>query len=853
VAASLALVIVVVFVVAMGGCSADKTRSSSATEKVNTNVAALNLADNAAPGDLSNIGTGDFSITFELATSQNTGTVGVLGQRPVCNIGMFWDIRVQAGNLIVETDDATNNNEASHYTLLTSTRGVADGGLHSVQVQRASGTLTITIDGMPSGSTASAASFASLPPVSAGVYGCVTVGGDGTGPLVGTLALASVNNSLLFAQDLSNIHTSDFYLDFFITTSQNTGTVGVIGQRSVCGGGDFWDVRLSNGLVSVETEDAAFTYNHIASTVGVADGHEHRVELRRVSGTLYIVIDGAGAGSGPSAASFGSLPSLSTGAYACVNRDGTVELTGTLTVAENPTPPNAVWDSSPDSTHDLSDVGGAWADDSIAVSESHVVVTQRDAIGYYTRKGTPLTTPIKGDDFFGASLLPANSSGVFDLRTTYDPYRHVFVITGDVGSNGNGDDRLLMAVSKDSNPTDGWHMWSWGAGGTGNSIDKNQIAVTNDAYVVTYNINNPLQAVLRVFPANTVASGASISAINAAGAWMWTPVTANNGGFTPGEVCPVTMHARATDPSMVYAVTRYPSNGVTVFRIHDPFNQSNSRSLTTVNAAVPGESFNVLPYATNQGGKQEGTTWTVGTDVGTPAERGATPLRAVYSTTGELGFVTNDAHDYGDGNGLRAVAHFVTMNPDTGVINHNIKWGQVGYDYGWPGLEVNNNGDWAFATMFMSSTSNPGWAYSEWAHGEPSIRPYIQFLFGGSISWGPTHCGGWCSYAPPGGVVGEVSSGAETGSAALDPDGTSIWFSGMYAEDPRQGSFTQGVAKVFGYPVCAHDVCSTGTSLIASCQLCAEEVCSHDPHCCSTSWDSTCVGEVNSICGLSCP
>jgi hypothetical protein len=51
---------------------------------------------------------------------------------------------------------------------------------------------------------------------------------------------------------------------------------------------------------------------------------------------------------------------------------------------------------------------------------------------------------------------------------------------------------------------------------------------------------------------------------------------------------------------------------------------------------------------------------------------------------------------------------------------------------------------------------------------------------------------------------------------------------------------------------CSHPICSTGSKLVASCDPCATQVCAKDSYCCNTSWDSTCVKEVGSICGESC-
>jgi len=51
---------------------------------------------------------------------------------------------------------------------------------------------------------------------------------------------------------------------------------------------------------------------------------------------------------------------------------------------------------------------------------------------------------------------------------------------------------------------------------------------------------------------------------------------------------------------------------------------------------------------------------------------------------------------------------------------------------------------------------------------------------------------------------------------------------------------------------CAHSLCATGTSLTATCDLCATTLCAADPYCCASAWDATCVGEVASICNQSC-
>jgi hypothetical protein len=56
---------------------------------------------------------------------------------------------------------------------------------------------------------------------------------------------------------------------------------------------------------------------------------------------------------------------------------------------------------------------------------------------------------------------------------------------------------------------------------------------------------------------------------------------------------------------------------------------------------------------------------------------------------------------------------------------------------------------------------------------------------------------------------------------------------------------------------CSHDKCTSGSALVSGCDSgtgnCVSQVCSADPFCCSTSWDSYCVSEVRTVCkSLTC-
>jgi Notch-like protein len=51
---------------------------------------------------------------------------------------------------------------------------------------------------------------------------------------------------------------------------------------------------------------------------------------------------------------------------------------------------------------------------------------------------------------------------------------------------------------------------------------------------------------------------------------------------------------------------------------------------------------------------------------------------------------------------------------------------------------------------------------------------------------------------------------------------------------------------------CAHDVCVTGAALVNGCSPCVTSICAADAFCCANSWDSLCVGQAGSICGIAC-
>jgi hypothetical protein len=149
---------------------------------------------------------------------------------------------------------------------------------------------------------------------------------------------------------LSNIGTADFHISFTVKTSQ-AGFVALVGQRKDCLLGDYWDVRMADGFIQVETDDtvganhwtqlcAAVEGGDAGRCTSVApadlppranDGRPHRVVIWRSSGNLQASVDALASSAVESPASFGSLAPVAIGSDPCEGVDGTVAFTGTLT------------------------------------------------------------------------------------------------------------------------------------------------------------------------------------------------------------------------------------------------------------------------------------------------------------------------------------------------------------------------------------------------------------------------------------------------------------------------------------------------------------------------------------------
>jgi hypothetical protein len=278
----------------------------------------------ACGNDLSQIGAGDFEVSFTITTTATN--TGVLGQRRFCWNVPMWDVRVDAGGeLLVETSDG-----GSGYSAVSSTIPVNDGLPHAVTVSRTTGLLAIRIDGVAAGSGTSMAAFGPLPALGLGAAVCDGIDGS-DGSLTDVCIRgggAKVTGPCL--NNLSQFGQHDFRIAF---TVQTTGTnMEVLGQRAVCSNQQMWDVRIgAAGTLLVETSDGGSAYSAISSTIPVNDGRPHAVLLSRGNAWISIQIDNVIAGGGDALAALGALPPLALGVGVCDGIDGTRAFDGSLT------------------------------------------------------------------------------------------------------------------------------------------------------------------------------------------------------------------------------------------------------------------------------------------------------------------------------------------------------------------------------------------------------------------------------------------------------------------------------------------------------------------------------------------
>jgi hypothetical protein len=138
--------------------------------------------------DLSDVGAGDFSIHFSLATNETGMTLALLNQRLGCDqMSLFWDVTLSAtGAVIAATDDGI----AGHYVTVQAGTSLNDGKKHAVDVIRQGGKLWIASDGtVISPMTPDAYTFTTFSSLAIGTSACMGVTPAAAYAVIGNVCL----------------------------------------------------------------------------------------------------------------------------------------------------------------------------------------------------------------------------------------------------------------------------------------------------------------------------------------------------------------------------------------------------------------------------------------------------------------------------------------------------------------------------------------------------------------------------------------------------------------------------------------------------------------------------------------
>lgn len=141
-----------------------------------------------------------------------------------------------------------------------------------------------------------------------------------------------------------------------------------------------------------------------------------------------------------------------------------------------------------------------------------------------------------------------------------------------------------------------------------------------------------------------------------------------------------------------------------------------------------------------------------------------------------------------------------------------------------------------------------------------SSHELIEMITDGAVGIGQTIAFPLAWYSPASGEIGDICN-AQQGKV-VGGDGKTYT-----VQTEWSNKYKKCIVTPAGLPIpttatgkpgptptssCAHDKCQTGPALDGSCDDCVAQVVASDSFCGDVYWDSGCVSEVGSICGISC-
>jgi hypothetical protein len=373
--------------------------------------------------------------------------------------------------------------------------------------------------------------------------------------------------------------------------------------------------------------------------------------------------------------------------------------------------------------------GGGVADANVAASSTHICVTARGAFACYTKSGALVSVgpryevrPYMAAEFFTQAgiqvpnvVVPGNDP-VKDGRVVFERYLKRFFM---VFQSRESPPRLLIAVSKSEDPRDGWWTYSdnvqtadlngqdWMSVG----INASHLLVSNHMHKCTGTYNTPTWACTPVRARHLMYAVADLAAGKKPyGRSEWSDSAAV-------YAAPAVHDSYSTD---AFWVSRDNATQASVWAVRNGNVTRRKVTIQTATGPVNGPQL---------GGSQVSYT-----------NIGLQPQDAHYRN-GRIVFVANVGHTWSGQSSANNAVHVVRVDVSKifdpspgGTVEINKIFGRssagdpsgVIYDYGWPAVAVNTNGDIVVGSVRSHSSIYPELRASVWFAGQPAISPGVS-------------------------------------------------------------------------------------------------------------------------------
>ena len=379
-------------------------------------------------------------------------------------------------------------------------------------------------------------------------------------------------------------------------------------------------------------------------------------------------------------------------------------------------------------------IGGGPADANVAASSTHICVTARGAFACYTKSGALVSVgpryevrPYTAAEFFTQAGIQVPNSVVAgndpakDGRVVFERYVKRFFMAFQTREEHP---RLLIAVSKSEDPRDGW--WTYAdkvedAAANGQDwmsmgVNASHLLISNNMWKCTGTYGTDSWDCKTSKAATFHTRYLMYSAAELAAGLPYTR-TEWSDPAVKGWAVPCVHDSYTTDAFWVH---RDDATHATVWAVRNGNVTHRQVTVQTATAAVNGAQLggslvsynNIMLYSQN-----------------------------AHYRNGRIAFVSNVGHTWSGQSSANNAVHLVRVDVSkifdpspTATVEINRIFGRssagdpsgVIYDYGWPAVAVNTNGDIVVGSVRSHSSIYPELRASVWFAGQPDISPGVS-------------------------------------------------------------------------------------------------------------------------------